>query len=198
MKRMQTIFLQGFVTVLPLALTIYILFTGIRLIDGLLGDALQDYLSIYIPGLGLLLTFVLIFLFGLLLNNLLTRGLLDNLEKQLTQVPFIKAIYSPLRDLMNLFSKNNSNKLQRVVLVDIAEKNIRALGVVTRERFDDLPGFENEVDSKVSVYIPMSYGLGGFTLLVDKSKLTEVNIPIEKAMSLAITGWVKADKKEGV
>jgi uncharacterized membrane protein len=97
---------------------------------------------------------------------------------------------------MNLFSKNNSQKLQRVVLVNFAGQHVKAMGLVTREHFDDIPGVEAHVQDKVSVYIPMSYGLGGFTLLVDKSQLTEVDLPIEKAMSLAITGWVKSDKKD--
>ena len=87
--------------------------------------------------------------------------------------------------------------LQTVVLVDMGESGVRALGVVTRESFKDLPAIEKNADDRVAVYIPMSYGLGGFTLMVPRSKITHIDMPIEKAMSLAITGWVKADKSEG-
>jgi uncharacterized membrane protein len=66
---------------------------------------------------------------------------------------------------------------------------------VTRETFHDLP-LKGAADGKIAVYFPLSYGLGGFTFLVPKENVQEIDIPIEKAMSLAITGWVKADKKD--
>lgn len=198
MKQLQKIFLQGLVTFLPIALTIYIVYAGVAIVDSFLGDTLREILPIYIPGLGFLLTILLIFLLGLLLNNLITNGIFQKLEQKLTQVPLIKAVYSPLRDLMNLFSKGGGpSGLQKVVFVDMGEMGVRAMGLVTRENFKDIPAIEQNMDDRVAVYIPMSYGLGGFTLMVPRSKLTPIDIPIEKAMSLAITGWVKADKGDG-
>ena len=69
------------------------------------------------------------------------------------------------------------------------------MGVVTRESFRDLP-FGQKLAGKVAVFLPLSYGLGGYTLLVPREKVTLIDIPIEKAMSLAVTGWVKADASE--
>jgi uncharacterized membrane protein len=68
------------------------------------------------------------------------------------------------------------------------------LGLVTRENFSDL-SIKPLMDGKVAVYLPFSYGVGGYTLLVQKSQIIEVDLPIEKAMSLAITGWVKVEPK---
>ncbi len=197
MKQLQKIFLQGLVTFLPIALTIYIIYAGIAIVDSFLGDSLRQVLPFYSPGLGFLLTIVLIFVLGLLLNNLITGGIFLKLEQRLMKVPFIKAIYSPLRDLMNLFSKGGGPAgLQKVVFVDMGENGIRAMGLVTRESFSDIPAIEANAGDRVAVYIPMSYGLGGFTLMVPRNKLTPLDMPIEKAMSLAITGWVKAENKE--
>ncbi|QLY24296.1 DUF502 domain-containing protein [Bdellovibrio sp. KM01] len=199
MKQLQKIFLQGLVTFLPIALTIYIIYAGVSIVDSILGDALRQVMPVYIPGLGFLLTIVLIFFLGFLLNNLLAAGLFHKLEQKMTQVPLFKAVYSPLRDLMNMFSKSGGpgGAMQTVVLVDIAESGIRAMGLVTRESFSDIPAIQAQANDHVSVYIPMSYGLGGFTLLVPRNRITPIDIPIERAMSLAITGWVKADKHEG-
>ncbi|AHI06376.1 hypothetical protein BDW_09380 [Bdellovibrio bacteriovorus W] len=198
MKQLQKIFLQGLVTFLPIALTIYIIYAGVAIVDSFLGDSLRVVLPIYIPGFGFLLTVLLIFLLGLLLNSLIAGGIFQKFEQRLTQVPFIKAIYSPLRDLMNLFSKGGGpGGLQKVVLVDMTDTGVRALGLVTRESFKDVPAIEAHADDRISVYIPMSYGLGGFTLMVPRSRLTPIDMPIEKAMSLAITGWVKTDKNDG-
>ena len=190
MKQLQKIFLQGLITFLPIAVTIYIVYAGVLIVDNIFGNALRTLLPVYIPGLGFLLTILLIFLLGLLLNNLITGGILQSLQHRLTRVPFIKAIYSPLRDLMNLFSKGSEKGLKTVVLVQMAE-GVKVLGLVTRDSFIDVPALEAHAQDQVAVYVPLSYSLGGFTLLVPRSRITEIDMPIEKAMSLAITGWVK-------
>jgi uncharacterized membrane protein len=195
MRDFNKIFFRGLITLLPIAITIYIVYSAIVILENLLGSLLRQILPEYVPGLGLLLTLVLIFLFGLLLNNFITVRVLHLLEAKLVQVPFIKAIYSPLRDLMNLFSRSDSGEMKSVVLVRLGDTGAMAMGLVTRENFRDLP-FDSSMTGKVAVYFPFSYGLGGYTLLVPREMMTPVDLPIERAMSLAITGWVKAETEE--
>ncbi len=195
MKQIQKIFVSGLISFLPIAVTIYIVYVGVAVVDNLLGNILRRFLppEAYIPGFGLLATFLVIFLLGLLLNNFVTAGLFRKIQEKLTEVPLIKVVYSPLRDLMNLFgSGHTQNQLKKVVLVKVSEGK-HVLGLVTRENFDDLNLEVSLSSTKVSVYIPMSYGLGGYTLLIDKNQLEPFDIPVEKAMSLALTGWIKTD-----
>ncbi len=194
MSSFNKIFFRGFITLLPIAVTIYIMYSAIIILENLLGSLLRQILPTYIPGLGLLFTLVLIFIFGLLLNNFLTGRFLFALEARLVQIPFIKAIYSPLRDLMNLFQKGEAKQTQSVVLVSVGNTGAKVMGLVTRESFRDLP-LQNHISNHVAVFFPLSYGLGGYTLLVPRESITKLDIPIEKAMSLAVTGWVKADNK---
>jgi uncharacterized membrane protein len=195
LKSLRQIFFKGLFTFLPIAVTIYILYAGIAIMESLLGSTIERlFPQLYIPGLGFLLTIVFIFLLGFLLNNLLTAGLFSSLEHQLEKVPFIKAIYSPLKDLMNLFTHNGAKGLKSVVLVELGPGEVKAMGLITRDSFHDLP-LKGLVDGYVTVFIPFSYGLGGVTLLVHRSKITEVDLPAERAMSLAITGWVKVAPK---
>ncbi len=195
MKKIKVIFLSGLVSFLPLALTIYIVYAGINIVENILGQFLRRLLpeNAYYPGYGFFATILLIFILGLLLNNLVTAALFQRIQEKITEIPFVKVVYSPLRDLMNLFSKNSSqNSLKKVVLVTISP-NISVLGLVTREDFSDLNLNFNIGSDKMAVYIPMSYGLGGYTLLMDKNLVQPVDIPVEKAMSLALTGWIKSD-----
>lgn len=194
MKTFNRIFFRGLITLLPVAITIYIVYSAVVILESLLGGLLRELLPEYIPGLGVVFVFVLIFVFGLLLNNLIAAKLISMLEKRLTRIPFINAIYSPLRDLMNLFSQTDSGKLKHVVLVELIQGKAKLLGVVTRESFNDLH-IDANFNHQIAVYFPMSYGLGGYTMIVPKSSVQEIDIPIEKAMSLAITGWVKVDSK---
>lgn len=195
MKKIQKIFISGLVTFLPMAVTIYIVYAGVSIVENLLGSFLRNILppNAYYPGFGFLSTIILIFLLGLMLNNLLTASLLKSLQEKLTEIPFIKVVYSPLRDLMNLFSNGKTNtSLQKVVFVDFADGK-KALGLVTRENFSDI-GVDTQLTAdRIAVYFPMSYGLGGYTLLVNKSEIIPVDIPVEKAMSLALTAWIKTE-----
>jgi uncharacterized membrane protein len=195
MGKYNKIFFQGLVTLIPLAATVYILYSGIVIIENILGSVFRTYFpALYIPGVGFIATLLVVFIFGLIVNHYLAGRFLQDFEARLLKVPFFKAIYSPLKDLMNLFSKSDGKSMQRVVLVKINGDGLRAMGLVTRENFDDL-NLQNHLDGRLAVYIPLSYGLGGYTLMVKKEDLIEVDIPIEKAMSLAITGWVKSNPK---
>lgn len=197
MNKIQKIFISGLISFLPLAVTIYIVYAGVNIVENFLGDFLRNVLpaDFYVPGFGLLTTLVLIFLLGLLLNNFVTASLLHKLQEKLTEVPLIKVVYSPLRDLMNLFSKGGSKTMQKVVLVQF-EGGKEVLGLVTREHFADVDPSLRINPEKIAVYVPMSYGLGGYTILVHKNQVTPLDIPVEKAMSLALTAWIKTDSSQ--
>jgi len=193
MNSLGRIFIRGLVTILPLAVTIYILYSAILILDGLLGGLLRQILPTYIPGLGLFAIVALIFVFGLLLNNLVVGRILSYTEHKLLEVPLIRAVYSPLKEMMNMFSKQGQKKLQQVAFVKFSENGPMVMGLITRENFEELK-LGALTTNKVAVYFPFSYALGGYTVLVDASQVTPVNLPIEKAMSLAVTGWVKTEK----
>ena len=197
MNKLRSIFFRGLITFLPIAVTIYIIYAGVILVDGLLGNWIRALIpNTYIPGLGFLLTIVIIFVLGLMLNSLVIGGFLHQVEKRLMAIPFIKTVYAPLHDLMNLFTKTGQKDLKSVVLVDLGLNGINSLGLVTRDSFQDLKGLQRQTEGMVTVYVPWSYGIGGLTLLVPKERVTRVDIPTEKALSLALTAWVKSSEDE--
>ena len=153
-----------------MAVTIYIVYASINIVENLLGTFIRKVLpeDTYFPGIGFFATIIIIFLLGLMLNNLLTASVLKWLQEKLTEIPLVKVVYSPLRDLMNLFSKSKDhNNLKKVVLVDFSNGK-KALGLVTREHFDNTGIDASTSLNRIAVYFPMSYGLGGYTLLVNK------------------------------
>lgn len=196
MASFNKVFFRGLITLLPITLTIYILYSAIIILENILGSLLRYLFPYYyIPGFGFFLTLTLIYLFGLLLNNYITGRALLALEDRLTKVPLIKAVYSPLRDLMNLFSQSGKKDMGSVVLVQLPHMGMQMLGIVTRENINDLQ-LPASTDQHIAVYFPFSYALGGNTFLVPRSSITEIDMPIEKAMSLAITAWVKVEKNQ--
>lgn len=147
-------------------------------------------------GAGLLVGMSLVFLVGLAVNSYVTQRFVDWIDARLENLPVIRTIYGPIRDVTNLFSSQGANAHQRVVMVQMdtcKEGGIEALGLITRDTFMDLPPGSVPAGS-VSVFIPYSYGMGGITMVVPRSRTREISIPADRAMQLAITGWIKSSK----
>ena len=106
------------------------------------------------------------------------------------RLPVVKAIYRPLKDFISLLSGAAHEDVNSVVVVNLEKMGIELIGLVTREDFTDLP--ENSFKgNKIGVYIPYSYIFGGCTIFVDRSSVRFIDIPADKAMRLALTGWIK-------
>jgi uncharacterized membrane protein len=194
MKHLNQIFLKGLIVVLPITLTFYLLFWASVKIESLFGSSLEWLLGkeLYIPGLGIVVTVVFIFLVGLLVSNYITGRIFHWLTDTLEKVPLIKVIYNPLKDLMALLPGRSSekNKPQKVVMVPLEGLGLEALGLVTREELDELPP-----NNLISVYIPFSYMLGGITVFVPRDKVKKVDIPVDQALKLSVTAWIKVQDK---
>ena len=193
MSRIYTLFLKGLIVVLPVTVTIYVLVLVAAKSEGVFGEILKSIVGeeYYLPGFGIALTFLVILSVGILVSNLITGKIINFGISKFEKAPVIKSIYTPIKDLISLFADGGHSGMNKVVLVDLTEqKGYKALGLITRDEFSDIaPGVVQE--NEVIVYIPMSLMLGGFSMIVPKDQVKEVNIPVEKAFKLAITGWVK-------
>ena len=195
MKIINRLFFQGLIVVLPFSLTIYLLIAISTKAESIFGSFLKDLIgpSLYIPGFGIAFAVMAMVCVGILAGNFITGRIISFATSQFERLPFLKAIYNPLKDLMSLFGGSGSKDTKKVVIVNLDKLGIKTIGLVTREEFSDLPKGAIE-DDNIAVYIPMSYMLGGFTTIVPRSSVSEVDIPPEQALKLAITGWIKADK----
>lgn len=195
MKIVNKLFFKGLIVVLPVTVTIYVLVLVATKAESVFGGLIKNIIgaNLYVPGLGIILTFLAILGVGILVSNFITGKIINWAIEKFESFPLIKAIYRPLKDLIGLFASENENAMKKVVFVNFEKMGFKAMGLVTREEFSDLPS--NAVEpGKIAVYIPMSYMLGGFTAIVSKDQVQEVDIPVEKAFKLAITGWIKADQ----
>lgn len=191
MAFLSRVFIKGLITLLPITLTIALLLWVVSKAEWAFGEPLRQVLppTFYFPGAGVALAIVVIFVAGLLVNNYLAKQFVGWLETQVERMPIVKSIYSPIRDVTQLFTKNGAEQHQRVVMVKVSE-GVETMGLITRDRFTDLPPGTIAPDH-VAVFLPFSYGVGGFTVIVAKSSLRETMLSAEKALQLSITGWVK-------
>lgn len=197
MKRLGTIMLQGLLAMLPAILTLYILFWLVRSAETFLGGLLKVLLpeGWYIPGMGLLAGLAVTFFFGLALKAFLVRRILGLSERLMNRIPLVKTLYGSLKDFIGFFAAGRDSQFNQVVTVDleIGGTPMRLLGFVTRSDFNDLPdGIGSE--GEIAVYIPMSYQIGGYTVIVPRSSVRQVDISTHRAMGFVVTGGMIAEK----
>jgi len=190
MKTIGSILLKGLVTILPIGLTVYFVYWLGITTESLLSKPIKLVLgdSHYFPGLGLITGFVLLFVIGLAVNAFLVRRLLGFGEELLLRVPVVKTVYSAIRDMTRLVNTDKKKgDLDRVVTLDVGPG--RLIGFVTQEHANTL-GLGG-ADDLIAVYLPMSYQIGGYTIYVPRSRVTETELTVEQAMRIALTGGVR-------
>jgi uncharacterized membrane protein len=195
MRKVLTLTMSGLVTVLPLALTVYVIWWVVHTLEEWLRRALIALNIVspehYWPGLGLIAGFLLLLVVGSLVNAYAGKIFLKYWNDFLGRIPFVKTLYGGFRDVVSLLPSGSGEKrdLQRVVLAHFGE--VRAIGFVTRE---DVPEVLNDHGGQdwVTVYFPMSYAFGGYTVYVPRSQVQALDISVEDAMRLAITAGLTA------
>ena len=183
------IFITGLLTVLPIVITVYFTLWVLGVLEKFFGKQVMWLIpdEWYRTGMGIAMAVVVVFLVGLLMSDLLFRRAFRWAERALLTVPLVRSVYAALRDLLGLFQQHKEPALQ-VVAVDLG--GARLLGFVTRSEFADLPaGIAREGD--VAVYLPMSYQIGGYTVMVPKSAITPVQMSREDAMKWILTAGLK-------
>jgi len=197
MKSIGRIFLTGILTILPILATLYLVVWLFAAVERFLGKQLLLLLpdEYYRAGMGLLAALALIFLIGLLMRAWLFRQLVKAGENLLLKIPLIKVVYRSLKDLFGLFSDDKNREALQVVSVQLPGTDMRLLGFLTRSDFSDMPkGVGNE--DEVAVYLPMSYQVGGYTVLIPRKRVTPVPMSREEAMRFVLTAGLKTDAKQ--
>jgi uncharacterized membrane protein len=196
MRKLGTLFLQGLIAILPIALTVYLVYWLAASAESVLGKAMRFVISddYYVPGLGVLAGFLIALGIGVLLRLWLFRKVFSLGETLLQKIPGIKSLYGSIRDMVGFFDASKQKEFDKTVMVALADENMRLMGLVTREDFRDLPeGIGDE--QTVAVYLPMSYQLGGFTVMVPKARIRPVDMKVDQAMQFILTAAVSARNK---
>ncbi len=187
-KSITKILLTGFITLLPVILTIYLLYWLAVSSENVMGTALRWVLpnATYFPGLGMIAGLIVVFVVGLLMKAILIRQIFSFGEKILYQLPLIKTVYRAMRDLFDFFTPKEQG-LGEVVAVTY--NGAEMIGFVTQTDEKKLPESFREQD-KVLVYLPMSYMIGGFTVFIPREHVRPVKMTMEEAMRFALTAGI--------
>ncbi len=188
--------LTGLITLLPVILTLYLLYWFVVTTETMLGGIIRSLVSddFYKPGMGVVAGLIVAFLVGLIMQTFIARQLLSAIERLVKRLPVVKSIYLSIRDLLDYFSSEKKQDFEQVVSVTINENGMQVIGLVTQADMDQMPEGLNQQENLL-VYIPMSYGIGGFAVLVPRSATKPLKMSMEDAMRFTLTAGVTGTKK---
>ncbi|MDT8311340.1 MAG: DUF502 domain-containing protein [Methylophaga sp.] len=191
-------FLKGLATLLPVALTLYLIYwlavSAEKVLSPILKLVMPEHL--YWPGMGLLAAIALIFAMGIAVNAWLVQRFFAVGEAMLDKIPLVKSIHGALRDFMHFFSRDKQREnLNNAVAVTIG--NVQLIGFQVRDDLSNvLDNNESDPSLKVAVYLPMSYQIGGYTVLLDRSQVQSLKIGNEDAMRWILTAGLSTSDKD--
>jgi uncharacterized membrane protein len=189
-RKLRSALLRGLVIVLPIGFTTWLLWWLGSSIEALLRRFIL--LAVppehYLPGMGIVAALVLLLAAGTLFNALIVQSALAAWERFVERIPVVKTIYGATRDFARLLPSGGKRRdLQRVVLARFGEAQV--IGFVTQDDAAEL-GIVEAREGLVAVYFPMSYQIGGYTALLPRARIMPLDLPVETAMRMVLTGGV--------
>lgn len=182
MKRFTRYFFEGLIFLGPVVVTVYVVYIVFVKVDGIF--------RFRVPGIGVVVTILLITLFGFIASNFLTRHLVGTIDRLFRRLPLVKMIYTSLKDLVGAFvgEKRGFNKPVYVSLSP--EGEVKVLGFITSERLEGLGLKDN-----VAVYLPQSYNFAGNLIVVPKEQVTPIEAPSGDIMTFIVSGGVSSKER---
>ena len=192
-------FITGLLVLIPLILTVWVLFSLIQFIDQvvlLLPEHLRPeyFLGGDVFGFGVVLTFLAVMFTGVIANNFFGKKLIQVYENILNRVPFIKSVYSSIKQVSDTLLKSSGKAFSKAVLIEFPSEGTYTFAFITGEP-DAL--ITKKLKGKfVNVYVPTTPNpTSGYTLIVPVKKVIELDISVDQVLKYVISMGVTNDPK---
>ena len=178
MKKFINYFLQGLLYIVPITVTLYVVYWTFQKIDGIL--------PFQFPGLGLIIIIALITFIGFVGSAIIASPINAFFQRLLKRAPLLQTIFSSVKDLMSTFVGKKKGFSQPVLIKLYENSTIERIGFITNEDLSTLQIKEG----KVLVYLPHSYAFSGQLFVVDRNYITPVDSSSSEIMKLIVSGGV--------
>ncbi len=181
--------LTGVLVLVPLMVTIYIMFAVFQLTDGLLGVAVSRAIGYTIPGVGLILTAIICVTVGMIAQNYFGKRIILGIEASLERIPVVRSLYHGIKQVADVVIQKNRGEFKRVVMLEYPKENCWVIGFVTADFI--IPLRDENLDNKdmVTIFVPTTPNpTSGFLLIIEESRIIDTHLDIEDAMKVVISG----------
>lgn len=188
---MKKYFITGLLVLVPLFITIWVISTLIHTMDQsllLLPEAWQPkrVFGFDVPGLGALLTLLIVFVTGLVATNIFGQQLIVLWEKLLSRVPVVKSIYSSVKQVSDTLFSDSGNAFRKALLVQYPREGSWTIAFLTGAPGGDVKN--HLIGDYVSVYVPTTPNpTSGFFLMMPREDVIELDMSVDEALKYIIS-----------
>ena len=193
---MRKYFITGLLILVPLAITVWVLSAVINTMDQSLlllpeNWQPQKLFGFYVPGLGTILTIAIVFLTGLLANNLIGNYLVRLWERLLHRIPVVSSLYGSVKQVSDTLFSSSGNAFRKAVLIPYPHENSYTIAFLTGVPGGDVKN--HLAGDFVSVYVPTTPNpTSGFFLMLERSRVVELDMSVDAALKYIVSMGVVA------
>jgi uncharacterized membrane protein len=187
-RHVKAKFLTGLFILIPVIVTVYVIYVVVSSIDAMIYPVVHRITQaltgreIFIPGTGLLLIVILAYVTGIFATNYMGKKMLHLTEAFFSRIPFVKSIYSSVKDMTDAFSSQTKKAFKEAVLVEFPFKGRHAIGFITKRIATD------GEETVCSVFIPTTPNpTGGYLIMVPERELRFLQMSVDEALKYIIS-----------
>ncbi len=185
-KKLINSFLQGLLLLVPVTVTVWVIYSIFELIDNLLTGPIKQIIGINIPGLGFIFLIIVISLVGLLGSTIVFKPVVSYFDELLARAPLIKIIYTATKDLTSAFVGQRRSFKEPVLVRLSKEWDVERVGYITNRSLAVL----GESGKKVAVYLPHAYTWSGNLYIVPVEHIKPIDAQSMEVMKFIISAGV--------
>ena len=207
MNKIRKNFLTGFVALLPIFATIYVIALVYKFVVGIVSlivpteeitkififihedfNTMKELLAIIIPLISIILIVIKIYFIGFGLNNFVSKSTIHFFEGIIAKIPFANSIYGSFKQVIELAVSNKNDVYRKTVLIEYPKKGIYCMALVTNENNKNAEKYIGQGEM-YNVFVPTSPNpTSGFYLIVKKDECIDLNITVEETFKSIIAG----------
>jgi uncharacterized membrane protein len=191
MKRLRRYLVAGLLIWAPLAVTFVLLRFAVNVMDKTLAIIPQQYrpdelLGFHIPGLGVILTFVVLFITGMLAANFVGRYVVGGWESLLDRIPIVRTIYGGAKNFAEIVFSDSNDSFKQVLLIEYPRKGVYSLAFQTSSELGEVQGRTGA--DVVCCFVPTTPNpTSGFVIMVPRKEITVLDMDVDEALKMIIS-----------
>jgi uncharacterized membrane protein len=189
MKRLRRYLVAGLLVWIPIGITVFFISLLIKLMNQslvLLAFLPEEWRSIAIPGLGIVLTLVVLLTTGLFTANFVGHSMIHFWESILERIPFIRSVYSGAKNFAEIVLSESSQSFKKVLLIEYPRKGIYTLAFQSGASLGEVQARTGE--EVVCVFVPTTPNpTSGFIIMVPKDEVIELDMQVDAAVKMIVS-----------
>ena len=190
LRTLQRVFVSGILVVVPVTVTLFVLYFLFQKVDGLLSPLFLRYLGYSVPGMGFLATLVLIFVVGIIARNVIGGRLFGLGELIFVRTPLVRAVYTAAKQLLEAVTSTERKTFNRAVMIEYPRLGMYSIGFASAKT--ELHA-GNSTQAMVAIFVPSTpTPVTGFVVMLPASEVYELHMSTEEAIKYIVSGGFAA------